>query len=129
MEAEFIRKYLEYWGGTGTEYIQGQIDALTGSEVIWFCNDRPAFETTIKGVVRLSHEASNDLWQDPESLEEILINREGLVLEWVGEFDETDESYFYIGFCGWGPDSLGEERYTYYRYLIQFEIHETFTTN
>ncbi len=26
MEAEFLRKFLEYWGTSGTEFIQGQID-------------------------------------------------------------------------------------------------------
>ena len=35
LEAEFIRKYLEYWGESGTDYIQTQMDSLIGSEIEW----------------------------------------------------------------------------------------------
>jgi hypothetical protein len=122
MEAEFLRKYLEYWGITGDQFIQGQIDRLVGSEVYWICDGQLAFKTRINGIVRLSHEASNRLWLEPENLEQILEDREGLASEWVGEMEETDIPYLYIGFCGWGPESKGDERFTYFRYLIRFEI-------
>ena len=126
MEAEFIRKYLEYWGETGNVYIEDRMDQLNGSEVTWICNGKPLFETAINGIIRLSHKASDDLWQEPEQLEQIIEDREGLVSEWVGGFDRIENANLYIGFCGWGQEALGEARYTYYRYLIRFEIVETF---
>ncbi len=122
MEAEFLRKYLEYWGTTGTEYIEGQIDSLIGSRVLWTCNEEIIFETEITGITRLSHEASNRLWLEPENIEDIIRDKEGLVSEWIGELEETDQPTIYMGFCGWGPQSLDQDRYTYYRYLIQFEV-------
>jgi len=122
MEAEFIRKHLEYWGTTDTDYIQGKITELVGSEALWVCDGKAVFRTRINGAVRLSHEASDRLWLEPEELQEILADREGLVSEWVGEIPETSNPSLYIGFCGWGPNDLGSDRYTYYRYLINFEI-------
>ncbi len=122
MEAEFIRKYLEYWGDTGPEYIQDQINSLEGSRVVWKCSGKEIFLTRINGIVRLSHEASNRLWLEPRSLEQIIEDREGLVSEWIGEFKDTDQPILYIGFCGWGPRSLGDSRFTYYRYLIKFDV-------
>jgi len=124
LEAEFIRKYLEYWGGTGTEYIQGQMDSLEGSAVIWKCNGEFVFNSVINGIIRLSHKGSDDLWQEPEQIEQIINDRKGLVSEWVGKFDPIDNPYLYLGFCGWGQETLGEARYTYYRYLVRFELIE-----
>lgn len=122
MEAEFIRKYLENWGNTDAAYIKGQIDTLIGSEVTWICDGKTVFETKINDVVRLSHEASERLWLEPEQLEDILSDREGQASGWVGEFKETIEPKLYIGFCGWGPSTLKSGRYTYHRYLVRFEI-------
>ena len=122
MEAEFIRKYLEYWGSSGNAYVQGQIDSLIGSKVTWTCDTEPVFETTISGIARLSHEASNRLWLEPENLEQIVIDREGLNSEWVGKVSPTSEPHLYIAFCGWSADSNASDRFTHYRYLIQFEI-------
>ena len=122
MEGEFIRKYLEYWGSSGNAYIQGQIDSLIGSEVIWSCNGEQVFSTKISGIAHLSHAASNRLWLEPEKLEQIIVEREGLVSEWVGEITPTSEPHLYIAFCGWGPDDNANDRYTYFRYLLQFEI-------
>jgi hypothetical protein len=122
LEAEFIRKYLESWGPAGPQTIQGNIDALIGSEVVWTCEGGSRFVTEIDGIVRLSHEASNRLWLEPLNIPDILRDREGLVSEWVGEIEIEDDSRFLLGFCGWGPESLGEERYTYYRYLVSFNL-------
>ena len=122
MEAEFIRKYLEYWGESGTQYIQGQIDSLVGSEVNWVCNGQVVFHTEIDSIARLSHEASQDLWVNPNSLEQILLNKEGLESEWVGGIAPTTEPHLYVAFCGWGPSSLDSERFTYYRYVLRFIV-------
>ena len=122
MEAEFLRLFFERWGNHGPEYIKSQIEALIGSEVLWICDGKSVFKTQINGVSRLSYEASNRLWLRPEELEDLLLDREGEPSEWVGEITVTDDVTLYLGFCGWGPASLGSERYTYYRYLIQFEV-------
>jgi len=122
MEAEFIRKYLEYWGTDNTTYIETKINDLIGSEAIWVCNGKVTFKTRVTGAVRLSHQASERLWLIPGELEDILREKEGLSSEWVGGIEETDDERLYLGFCGWGPDSLGEDRYTYYRYLVSFEV-------
>jgi hypothetical protein len=122
LEAEFIRKYLESWGPAGPQTIQGNIDALIGSEVVWTCEGGSRYVTEIDGIIRLSHEASNRLWLEPLNIPDILGDREGLVSEWVGKIEIEDDSRFLLGFCGWGPESLGEERYTYYRYLVSFNL-------
>ena len=122
MEAEFIRHYLENWGNTDPEVIQENIDNLIGSEVIWICNGKSAFKTTITGITRLSHAASERLWLEPTELEAILTNREGLDSEWVGEIQPTGEPVIHLGFCGWGPNNLEVGRFTYYRYLLQFTV-------
>jgi hypothetical protein len=122
MEAEFIRKYLEYWGESGEQYVQGQIDSLIGSEVTWSCNGETLFQTKIDSIARLSHEASQDLWLNPENLNQILMDREGVETEWIGDIQPTTEPYLYTGFCGWGPESTGDERFTYFRYVIRFTI-------
>jgi hypothetical protein len=124
MEGEFLRKFLEYWGMPGNDYIQGQIDKLINSEVLWTCNGDPVFSTIISGAVKLSHEASTRLWLEPKNLDNILIDREGNQDEWVGNVELSSDSGMYIGFCGWGPDNLGDEKFTYYRYLIQFDVLE-----
>lgn len=120
MEAELIRKYLEHWGRTGPDYISEQIDNLIGSEARWTCDDALLTTTEISGVVRLSHEASQQLWLEPENLPEILSLREGIASEWVGDVDVYHDDSIYIGFCGWGPESIESGRYTYFRYLVQF---------
>lgn len=122
LEAEFLRFYLEYWGDADSEYIQNKIDPLQGSEIDWYCNEQLLFQTKIKHAIRLSHEASNQLWLRPETLERILTNKEGLVSEWVGEMPLAEEPTFYLGFCGWGPRELGDERFYYFRYVLNFEI-------
>ena len=122
MEAELFRKYLEYWGTSGNAYIQGQIDSLIGSEIVWSCDGEEVFETKISGIVRLSHEASNRLWLEPENLEQIVVEKEGLVSEWIGEILPTSDPHLYLAFCGWSTDEKAADRYTYYRYLIQFEV-------
>lgn len=122
MEAEFIRRYLENWGKTGTEQIKQNINSLIGSEAIWVCNGKLAFKTEITGIVRLSHAASERLWLEPRELDSILADQEGLASEWVGGINEASQPALLVGFCGWGPNSIESGRYTYFRYLIQFEI-------
>lgn len=122
MEAEFLRRYLENWGNHGPEYVQSQIESLIDSEILWICDGKYVFKTRVSGVSRLSYQASNRLWLNPQELEDILVDREGDQAEWIGTIPQSDEKSLYLGFCGWGPASLESERYTYYRYLIQFEI-------
>jgi hypothetical protein len=124
LEAEFIRLYLELFGGAGPMTIQVNIDNLLGSKAVWTCKGGSSYITEIDGVIRLSHEASNRLWLEPLNIPEILTDREGLASEWVGGIDIDDDSRFLLGFCGWGPESLGDERYTYYRYLLSFDLIE-----
>lgn len=121
MEAEFLRKYLGNWGAVRPEHIQGQIDALVESEVDWIWDRELTFTTKINSVVRLSHQASDRLWLEPQQLKQILMDREGPISEWVGEINYQNDENFYLGFCGWGPKSLESGRYTYYRHLISFE--------
>ena len=120
MEAEFIRKYLEHWGNRGNESIQEQINALIGSEAEWRCEGKDILKSTLQGVVWLSHEASNRLWLEPEIIEEILTKREGTSSEWIGKIKPTTDPSLYLGFCGWGPSSIKNGRYTYYRYVLNF---------
>jgi hypothetical protein len=122
MEVEFIRKYLENWGEKGPEYIQNQIDQLLGSDATWICEGQSNYLTRIDGVVRLSHEASDRLWLEPRNIDAILADREGLAYEWVGGLEEKNDPVLILGFCGWGPESLGDARFTYYRYLISFQV-------
>jgi hypothetical protein len=122
MEAEFLRRYLENWGNTETSYIKDQMDNLIGAEMIWHCNGETALNTKLNGIVRLSHEASERLWLEPHELPQIIIDKEGDQDQWIGNIEESTKPSLYIGFCGWGPESLGSKRYTYYRYLIQFEV-------
>jgi hypothetical protein len=122
MEGVFLRKYLEYWGSSGNAYVQGQIDSLIGSKVVWSCDGEQIFRTKISGIARLSHEASNRLWLEPEHLEEVVVEKEGLVSEWIGNINPTSEPHLYLAFCGWAANSNSSDRYTYFRYLLQFEI-------
>jgi hypothetical protein len=59
---------------------------------------------------------------EPENLIEILELKEGEPSEWIGNISWIDAPNFYLNFCGWGPWGIGEARYTYYRYLVNFEI-------
>jgi hypothetical protein len=127
LEAEFIRLYIEHWGDAKRDYIQNQIESLVGSEIVWKCSGHETFRTRISGIIRLSHEASDQLWMEPRKLEQIVVDRKGLISEWVGGFDDTNKPVIYIGFCGWGKSSLGEARFTYYRYIIQFEVIQAFS--
>jgi len=124
MEAEFLRRYLENWGWADPSTIQENLSQLIGSEVLWRCGDQNLFSTRVNGIIRLSHEASNRLWLEPRNIDEILRSREGLPSEWIGNLPLEDERDLIIGFCGWGPFSLGEARFTYFRYLISFEVLE-----
>jgi len=124
LEAEFIRLYLESFGQAGPMTIQVNINDLIGSQAIWTCEGGSSFVTELNGVLRLSHEASNRLWLEPLNIPDILADREGLASEWVGGIEIEDDSRFLLGFCGWGPESLGDERYTYYRYLLSFDLIE-----
>ena len=122
MEAEFIRKYLESWGDSGNDYVQGQIDKLIGSNVSWVCDGQTVFQTEIDSVLRLSHQAAQDIWLNPNSLQEIIMKREGEETEWIGEMLPTTEPHLYIGFCGWGLPTVDTGRFTYYRYVLRFTI-------
>jgi hypothetical protein len=122
MEAEFLRKYLEHWGNKDNQYIQGQIDALIGSQVNWYCSGEIILKTTINSAARLSHEASNRLWLEPRKITNILESKEGLASEWIGGITPTEQPSLYLGFCGWGPSSVESGRYTYYRYLLSFTV-------
>jgi len=124
MEAEFIRKYLEHWGNKGEEYIQQQMDQLMGSEIKWICEDEHTLTTTISSIVRLSHEASDRLWLEPENIGKILLEREGPRSEWIGKMRPSAETSLYLGFCGWGPASLESGRYTYFRYVIRMSVQD-----
>ncbi len=120
LEAEFLRYYLEYWGDAMPTYIQYRIDALIGSQVTWHCDDDLLFVTEITGILRLSEEASTRLWLEPEQLEQILEAQEGNPAEWIGDLPPIRENGFYVGFCGWGPRELGDNRFDIFRYLVQF---------
>ena len=122
MEAEFLRKYLEYWGDSGNDYVQGQIDKLVGSEVSWICDGQTVFKTEIDSIVHLSHLAAEDIWMNPNNLEAIIMKREGEESEWIGEMPPTTEPYLHIGFCGWGPSTIDTGRFTYYRFVMRFII-------
>ena len=124
LEAEFVRRYLENWGWLDNATIQENIDELIGSEVMWVCDGITLFSSYVDGVVRLSHEASTRLWLEPGNIPDILQSREGDQSEWIGEIPEYDQDQILLGFCGWGPFSLGEERFTYYRYLVSFDVLE-----
>ena len=122
MEAEFIRRYLENWGSSDEEFVHSQINELIGSNVLWICDGKAVFKTRITSGTRLSHVASDRLWLEPENLEQILIDQEGLTSEWIGKIEPTSDPVIYLGFCGWGSNSLASDRFVYFRYLIQLSI-------
>lgn len=124
LEAEFIRKYLENWGNEKPEYVLNKISDLKNSEVVWICDGTPVLKTKVTGAVRLSHMSSEELWLNPEKIETIIMEKQGLSQEWLGKIN-LSQSDKYIGFCGWAPK--GEEnRYSYFRYVIGFEILEEY---
>lgn len=122
LEAEFIRYYLEYWGESGIEFIQDRMDELIGSQIEWKCNGETILNTQIKSILRLSAKASNEIWEDPVYLRQILLKRDGKAEEWIGDMDPYFMETFFLGFCGWGPESSGDYRFYYYRYLINFDL-------
>lgn len=122
LEAEFLRKYLESWGNSGNDYIESQMETLKGSKMIWISDYQKAIEVELVDVIRLSHEASSELWLEPENLLQIIEDREGNASEWIGEMNQSDTPSVYLAFCGWGPSSVTEDRSIYYRYVIRFEI-------
>jgi hypothetical protein len=122
MEAEFLRRYLENWAETDHTFIQGQMEKLMSAEATWTCDEDTTINTRVSGIVRLSHEASERLWLEPHELPQIIKDKEGDQDQWIGNIEESANPNLYIGFCGWGPESLGNKRFTYYRYLIQFEV-------
>ena len=122
LEAEFIRKYLESWGNNNQDYVEGQIEALKGSEMIWICNNQEAVRVELVEVIRLSHEASSQLWLDPQNFNQIIADREGDASEWIGEMQQNVPPSVYISFCGWGPPTITANRSIYYRYIMRFEI-------
>jgi len=122
LEAEFIRKYLESWGNYDHDYIEAQINALIGSEMIWICNNQEALRIKLVDVIRLSHDASSQLWLEPQNLLQIVADREGNASEWIGEMQGSETPSVYIGFCGWGPSTITVNRSIYYRYIMRFEI-------
>ena len=122
LEAEFMRKYLESWGTSGTDYIEAQIEALKGSQMLWISNNQKAAELQLVQVIRLSHDSSSQLWLEPQNLLQIIADREGVESEWIGEMHETETPSVYIAFCGWGPSSITVNRSIYYRYILRFDI-------
>ncbi len=121
LEVEFIRAYLENRGNESREYIEGQIDELTGSEIVWRCDGEIVLITRLVNIVRLSYEASTRLWLDPFNIQDIIRSREGLEDEWIGDMGPDTERSIYLGFCGWGPPHILRNRQTYYRYVLRFE--------
>ncbi len=122
LEIEFLRKYLELWGNSGTAYIEDKIQELKGSEVIWRCDNRQVMTTIVEDVIRLSHDASNQLWLEPYTMFQLIDDRPGIASEWVGELDYSDKKSIYLGFCGWGPPEISSGRSVYYRYLVRLSI-------
>ena len=121
LEAEFIRFSLEAWGEVTNSFIEDNIAALTGSQVAWFCDGDLLFITVITGIIRLSEAASTRLWLEPDNIAQILADREGLETEWIGALDEIDQPGILLGFCGWGPIELGNDRFYTYRYLVHLK--------
>jgi len=122
LEAEFIRKYLELWGNNDTAYIEGQIQSLLGSEMIWICNSQQAVNLKFVEVVRLSHESSGQLWVNPANILQIIDERKGEPAEWIGDIENDTQKSVYLGFCGWGPPGVTQNRSIYYRYVLRFDI-------
>ncbi|MHA1332137.1 MAG: ComEA family DNA-binding protein [Candidatus Hodarchaeales archaeon] len=124
LEAEFLRKYLEGWGDLDKSYIEQQIDALIYSKIILVCDSAEPINLQLKEITRLSHVASNQLWVDPSSLFQVIIDREGESTEWIGNMSISNQNSLYLGFCGWGPPDIDQDRMTYFRYVMRFEVFE-----
>jgi len=122
LEIEFLRKQLELWGNNDTTYIKDQIQTLIGSEMVWICDAQETINLRLAEVVRLSHEASNDLWLNPTDILQIIDERAGDSAQWIGEIKDANQKSVYLGFCGWGPPEITQDRSTYYRYVIRFEV-------
>lgn len=122
LEAEPIRFYLEGWGNKGPEAIEEKMAEMLGSTLVWACEGQAPFASELTAIARLSHQASQDLWLRPWALGEILEQHEGEAAEWVGGYDQIRPNAVHLSFCGWGPSSLKAERYTYFRYVLGFEI-------
>ncbi len=98
------------------------MDELIGSQVEWACNGQTVLKTQINSIIRLSATASNELWEDPIYLRQILLKHDGKQDEWIGDLDPYFMDIFFLGFCGWGLKESGDYRYYYYRYLINFNL-------
>lgn len=122
LEAEFFRKYLELWGNNEIAYVEDQIQSLLGSEMVWICNAQQAVNLQLAEVVRLSHESSGQLWIDPTNILQIIDDRKGEPTEWIGDIDNPPQKSVYLGFCGWGPPGITQNRSIYYRYVLRFDI-------
>ncbi len=122
LEIEFLRKYLELWGNNDSSYIENQIQSLVGSEMVWICDAQQAINVKLAEVVRLSHEASSDLWLNPENIFQIIQDRDGEPSEWIGDIQDFDQKSVYLGFCGWGPPEITQNRSIYYRYILRFDV-------
>ncbi len=122
LEIEFFRSYLEHWGEEDTRYIENQIQALIGSEMVWRCQDGEVYRLRVRDIIRLSHEASDRLWLEPENILQIIEDRGGSEDEWIGSLPSVNENSLLLGFCGWGPPEVQVNRSTYYRYVIDFEV-------
>jgi len=122
LEAEFLRFYLERWGDLSNNEIADNIDSLIGSEAAWYCDDQLLFNTSVNDIVRLSHEASKQVWFDPRMIEKVLAETPGPSEDWIGDITLTDTPGLYLGFCGWGPVELGDARLEHYRYVFRFKV-------
>ncbi len=122
LEAEFLRNYLELWGSNDNAYIEGQIQALIGSEMVWICNAQNAIQLQLAEVVRLSHKSTGQIWLDPTNFLTIIGDREGESSEWIGGINNPTQKSVYLGFCGWGPPEITINRSIYYRYVLRFDI-------
>lgn len=122
LEIEFLRKYLELWGNNEIAYIEEQIQTLISSEMVWICNSQRSVNLRLAEVVRLSHQASNQLWLNPTDILQIIEERDGEPSEWIGDIKDTSQKSVYLGFCGWGPPEITQDRSIYYRYVLRFEI-------
>lgn len=122
LEAEFMRFFLEQWGELPADEISANMQSLLGTDATWTCDGEEIFRTKLNQIVRLSHQASEQLWQNPDQLELILRERPGLADEWLGQLHAIQEPSLYLSFCGWGPEAEGEAYLYYYRYLVQFVI-------
>jgi hypothetical protein len=121
LEIEFLRKYIELWGNNEKAYIEDQIHTLIGSEMVWICDAQETINLKLAEVVRLSHQSSNELWLNPTDILQIIEEKGGDSSEWIGDIEDTPQKSVYLGFCGWGPPEITQNRSIYYRYVLRFE--------